>query len=191
MDLKFKRLDEVATKQIRSVPAGATVSDALAASGDAHWVVLTGVDQRPVGLVPAADLHEADGTQKVSSLFSGPLVVQRGRSTVAEAVRDARFTAHEGMLTEIRGLVVVTDDGTEPIGVWSGPDFNQFLVAGVRGFIDTQLGGVVGIDNLVQRCRFAEDGKTCSSTQEFAEMPDEMPDCANPDKLTDHKFVWE
>jgi hypothetical protein len=95
------------------------------------------------------------------------------------------------MMTEILGMVVVTDDGSRPFGVWSGPEFNRYLIASVRGSIDTKLGGTVGIDNLTQRCRYTEDVKACTSTEEFAEMPDEMPSCDNPDHLEAHKFVWE
>jgi hypothetical protein len=191
MDLELRRLDEVASASVASVSTRATVSDAATASADVAWVVVTGTDQRPVGLVPAVDLKDADGAVEVGTLVSGPLVMQPGRRTVGEAIRDTRFTAHKGMMTEILGIVVVTDDGSQPLGVWSGPEFNQYLITGVRGSIDTKLGGAVGIDNLTQRCRYTEGVRACTSTEEFAEMPDDMPSCANPDHLAAHKFVWE
>ena len=190
MDLKFRRLDEVASTSIASVPAGATVAEAVASSGEAQWVVVIDADRHPVGLARTADLRKADNVPQISSLVSGPLVMLPGSQTVAEAVRDKRFTAYTGMMTEILGIVVMADDGSQPLGVWSGPEFDQYLVAGVRGSVDTGLGGTVGIDTLTQRCHYTEAGTACSSTQEFAEEPDEMPDCSNPDHLTAHKFVW-
>jgi hypothetical protein len=188
-------LAQLASRDISIASASATAGDAAAAAGDVAWLVVTDVDQQPIGIISGARLARASDRQQVGELIRHPAIVLPANLSVAESLRSWPFHDLKNELADLDGVIVVADDNS-PVGVWAGAGLDRRLppsaVRGV-GYADTGLPGPISnIGRIIRICRFIElPARTaCAAVRSFSTKPVPLPACQNPRPLTPHEFKW-
>jgi hypothetical protein len=200
MDQDAPTLAEVASDDISIAPASATVGAAAAAAGDKAWLVVTDVDQQPIGIISGRRLARASGGeqegQQVGELIRHPAIVLPSGLSVTESLRAWPFHDLKNDLADLDGVIVVAPDNS-PVGVWAGKDLDRRLplpvVRGSVGYADTGLPGPISnIGRIIRICRFIElPARTaCAAVRSFSAKPVPLPACQNPRPLTPHEFKW-
>jgi hypothetical protein len=195
MDQDAPTLAQLASREISIAPGSATVGDAAAAAGEVAWLVVTDVDQQPIGIISGSRLARASDRQQVGELIRHPAIVLPANLSVAESLRSWPFHDLKNELADLDGVIVVADDNS-PVGVWAGASLDRRLppplVRGV-GYADTGLPGPISnIGRIVRICRFMElPARTaCAAVRSFSTKPVPLPACQNPRPLTPHEFKW-
>jgi len=199
VDPALQRLGEVVDTSVATVPGSSTVNDALTSAGVVDWVVVTDEVGEPVGLVPGGQLLSAHpqwsgapAEQRVADLVSSPVAVLPAWLNIAQSLQTwaVQELAAATTASEIFDVGIVVVDEGRPVGVLAGAPMAQYL--NVWSSIDTQLGGgITSIGRVTHDCHYSEPGvDACKAIRSFSEMPDLMPDCDNPRKLTPHLFLW-
>lgn len=193
MSLDRKLLGDVVSGSFTSVPSSAAAGEAAAQSSGKEWVVVTGTDRSPVGLLRRTQLERADERQRVEEIVKRPIVILPGHLPLAESLETWAFREFAGAVTELDGIVVVGDDD-RPVGVLAGSPLNLYrLSTRGPGSIDTGLRGTIdNIGRIVRGCQFTDQAsaRKCAARRSFSKPPAMMPDCKNPDQLTPHLFGW-
>lgn len=186
-----RRLVDVASVAIVTVPETASVGDARAAAVGAEWVVLTDAESRPVRVLTAAELDHAPTGRSIAGVEAGPVFVLPSRLPVDLLGRTSQVRRNMGALLNIRGIVIYDEHPTRPVGVWAGPSLGHtlFLLSPSRTYHPT-LPGTINIPPIQHTCAFAEATLICGFLRGFDELPDDMPPCDNPKHMTAHSFTW-
>ena len=195
MDQDATTLAQLASRDISVAPASATAGDAAAAAGEKAWLVVTDVDQQPIGIISRSALARASAGQQVGELIRHPAIELPAHLPLAQSLRSWPVHDLENELADLDGVIVVADDNS-PVGVWAGASLDRRLppplVRGV-GYADTGLPGPISnIGRIVRICRFMElPARTaCAAVRSFSTKPVPLPACQNPRPLTPHEFKW-
>jgi hypothetical protein len=193
MEPEERRLGHEASTDFVVVPETASVADARAAG--AAWAVITDAGSRPARLVSAAELARLPGEYPVGGARARPVLVLPAGLPVSYVTRTAQFARGQGGLLNIGGIVVYDESPAKPAGVWAGPSFQDFMLPLALEFpsartFDPTLPGRISIPPVERACAFTEAAVVCGSSRKFDQLPDDMPACDNPRRLTAHLFTW-
>jgi hypothetical protein len=198
IDRNTKNLDQLASRDISVVSGGATVGEVAAGAADAAWLVVTGPDEQPLGLLSRARLARADDDrQQVIDLITRPVIVLPAHLPVAAALRSWTFHDLKNELADLDGVILVDHDDT-PVAALPGQDVDRYLPPAAARlalltYVDTGLPGpITNIGRIVRLCRFVgQPARTkCAAVRSFSAKPATPPDCDNPHRLRPHAFKW-
>jgi hypothetical protein len=193
MEPEERRLADVASADIITVPDTASVADAraAAAAAGAAWIVITDAESRPVRVLPTAELTQVPAARPIATAAAGLVFVLPSRLPVDLLGRTGQVRRNAADLLNIRGIVIYDEHPAKPVGVWAGPSLNHylFLLSPSRTY-DPTLPGIINIPPIQRTCEFTEAALTCGFLRKFDELPDDMPLCDNPKHLTAHSFTW-
>jgi hypothetical protein len=184
MELALTRADP----SVAVAPMAASVGDALAAAGEASWLVIEDEGRKPINIVAAERLRGASHRQSLQEIVAAapPMIVVTATTTV-RAVLASR--AIDALTEDTDGILVL--DGDEVAGVWPAADLTRALwTGGERLLGDTALPGRIDVPLIVKQCRFSFGGTDCLARCEFEEKPDDPSPCPDPRSLGAHDFVW-
>ncbi len=179
------RLADMELSDAAPAAAGSQVADVAAVGLD--WIVVFS-GTVPIAAVPASRLQAMTPELPLSEVIrdNPPTVIAHAEVSVASALNSWAFSQMSGD----EAVVVVDDSGL--CRVWAGPDLAEVReLAERRSAIDTRLpSDEIHIPEISRTCRFESGKGVCGAPVWFAEFPEPMPDCPNPNHVSPHRFVW-
>jgi hypothetical protein len=147
---------------------------------------------RPVRVLAAAELEHVPTGRPIASVEAGPVFILPSRLPVDLLRRTSQVRRNADRLLNISGIVIYNEHPTRPVGVWADSSLGDylFLLSPTRSSYDPTLPGSINIPPIQHTCAFAETALICGFLREFDELPDDMPPCDNPKRMTAHSFSW-
>ncbi|MFI2352793.1 hypothetical protein ACH492_38630 [Streptomyces sp. NPDC019443] len=163
-------------------PSTASVGEVAANISPGQWAVIVDEGGRPTGAVLPVTLSGYPQDRPLTSILS-----ELPPTVIAPAEAPVGLLASSWMIEELEPDSPVIVAYPDHLSVWSGPALHRAL-ASLAG--EAELYGDEDIDDLAKSCEYREDDSICTHREHFVARPTEMPECPNPECLSDHDFTW-